>query len=131
MLCFIGSHLVKNEKLFSYGTLQYESVQLEKFSRVLEGRSDILSGFKLSTVKIEDPEVIAASGKDVHPIICYTGQSSDNVTGMIFEISSDELKQADAYEVSDYKRINVQLVSGVFAWVYVDAAMEILPQEGQ
>lgn len=34
-------------------------------------------------------------------------------------MSSDELRQADSYEVSDYKRIQVKLDSGVSAWVYV------------
>jgi hypothetical protein len=31
------------------------------------------------------------------------------------------LKAADDYEVSDYKRIEVLLRSGSFAWVYVRA----------
>ena len=38
---------------------------------------------------------------------------------MVFEITEAELAGADAYEVSDYKRILVRLKSGVEAWVYV------------
>ena len=29
--------------------------------------------------------------------------------------------QADAYEVSDYKRLKVQMDSGVFSWAYLSA----------
>ena len=32
-----------------------------------------------------------------------------------------ELAAADAYEVSDYKRVRVALASGLTAWVYVQA----------
>ena len=79
---------------------------------------DTLSKFELSELKITDADVIAASGEDVHPIVVYTGEDTDKVKGMVFDMSSDELRQADSYEVSDYKRIKVKLDSGVSAWVY-------------
>lgn len=110
---------MNTEKLFSYGTLQYEAVQLTNFGRKLEGTIDTLSKFELSELKITDADVIATSGEDVHPIVVYTGEDTDKVQGMVFDVSSEELKQADSYEVSDYKRIKVKLDSGVFAWVYV------------
>ncbi|WP_133127280.1 gamma-glutamylcyclotransferase family protein [Legionella nagasakiensis] len=112
------------EKLFSYGTLQYEAVQFANFGRKLAGQVDHLPGFKLSTVEITDTNVIAASREKVHPIIFYTGLLSDEVCGMVFDISLNELDQADSYEVKDYKRIQVQLASGIKAWVYVDARQE-------
>lgn len=107
------------EKLFSYGTLQYEAVQLTNFGRKLEGIVDELPGFKLSMIEIKASNVIATSGEDFHPIITYSGNSADNVKGTVFSISPDELQQADSYEVEDYKRIRVQLASGIDAWVYV------------
>lgn len=107
------------EKLFSYGTLQYETVQLANFGRKLDGDKDKLPGFSLSMLEITDPDVIATSGEAFHPIVTYTGDSTDAVEGMVFDVSIDELKRADAYEVSDYKRIEVKLASGVSAWVYV------------
>ncbi len=110
------------EKLFSYGTLQYESVQLANFGRTLQGHADSVSGFKLEMVEITDPHVLAVSGEAAHPVMKYTGNSSDQVTGVVFDISAKELAQADAYEVADYKRILVQLNTGVNAWVYVSAA---------
>ncbi|MCL9684765.1 gamma-glutamylcyclotransferase family protein [Legionella maioricensis] len=109
------------EKLFSYGTLQYEAVQLASFGRKLEGNKDILPGFELSTVEIKDPKVIATSGESTHPIITYTGNPSDTVKGMVFNVSQKEIKEADKYEVADYKRVSVQLASGLKAWVYIHA----------
>lgn len=110
---------MSTEKLFSYGTLQYETVQLSNFGRKLLGTVDTLSKFELSELKITDADVIAASGEDVHPIVIYTGEDTDKVKGTVFDVSSEELRQADSYEVSDYKRIQVRLDSGVSAWVYV------------
>lgn len=37
----------KIQKLFSYGTLQYENVQLETFGRKIEGSMDKLPGYLL------------------------------------------------------------------------------------
>lgn len=59
------------------------------------------------------------SGEDEHPIITYTGKSTDRVDGMVFDVSSEELRTADSYEVAEYKRIQVKLASGILAWVYV------------
>ena len=107
-----------SENLFSYGTLQYEKVQLETFGRKLEGKKDILTGYVLKKLSIKDPEVIAKSGEDVHFIIEFSGNPKDQIPGQVFSISKEELEQADSYEVSDYKRVQRKLLSGIFAWVY-------------
>ena len=52
-----------SEKLFSYGTLQQESVQHATFHRKLEGKPDTLLGYALSMVKITDPHVLATSAR--------------------------------------------------------------------
>ena len=107
------------QKLFSYGTLQQEEVQLSTFGRRLEGHEDAILGYKLSMTKITDPEVVKTSGKEFHPILQKTNNHDDEVAGMVFSITNTELQQADKYEVSDYKRISVLLKSGLNAWVYV------------
>jgi hypothetical protein len=104
-------------KLFSYGTLQQEDVQLATFDRRLAGVSDGLVGYRQSMVAIDDPEVVRTSGKTHHPIVAYTGESEDRVP---IEISDAELAQADAYEVAAYVRVKAPLASGLKAWVYVD-----------
>jgi hypothetical protein len=108
-------------KLFSYGTLQQEKVQIETFGRLLEGRPDALPGYRREWVRITDPEVIAASGSDQHPIVLASGNAADEVAGTVFEVTDDELAAADDYEVDDYKRVAVRLRSGLDAWVYVKA----------
>lgn len=107
------------ENLFSYGTLKYEKVQLSTFGRKLSGQEDSLPYYRLEKVRITDPSVIATSGEDVHYIIHFSGNPDDQVPGMVFKISKEELEQADKYEVADYKRIRVNLGSGTSAWVYV------------
>ncbi|MCO1335736.1 gamma-glutamylcyclotransferase [Microbulbifer sp. OS29] len=109
------------ENLFSYGTLQQESVQLETFGRKLQGTKDTLVGYQLATVKISDPEVVRASGKEYHPILQYTGNSSDEVGGTVFELTFVEIQQSDGYEVDEYKRVSAQLKSGLSAWIYTAA----------
>ena len=107
--------------LFSYGTLQLEGVQLSTFGRQLEGTPDNLVGFIVAMVKIEDPEVISKSGKEFHPIAKITGLDHNRVPGTVLEITDDELKLSDQYEVDAYKRVQTTLESGKVAWVYVEA----------
>lgn len=109
-----------SEHLFSYGTLQLEPVQLATFGRKLDGREDAMPGYSMTMLKIDDPEVVATSGKTHHPVVAYTGQSGDRVTGTVFAITPEELQHADDYEVDAYRRDRVVLESGVAAWVYVD-----------
>ena len=106
--------------LFSYGTLQQESVQIASFGRALKGKPDALPGWRREMIEIIDCEVFCLSGERFHPIL-VPGESSDEIPGQVFEISEDELKRADAYEVEDYKRIAARLKSGVEAFVYVKA----------
>ena len=109
------------EYLFSYGTLRYESVQMATFGRKLEGAEDILPGYRIEKLKILDPDVIAKSGEDVHSIIQFSGNPQDIVPGTVFKVTTEELLQADEYEVADYKRVKVDLSSGQSAWVYVSS----------
>jgi len=108
--------------LFSYGTLQQDGVQLSTFGRLLQGDRDELPGFEPSLVRIEDPQVAAASGKTHHANVTFNGNDDSRVSGTVFEISDAELAAADKYEqTAAYKRIAVVLASGKQAWVYVDA----------
>lgn len=109
------------QKLFSYGTLQLEKVQLDTFGRKLTGVDDVLSRYKLDQIKIKDQEVLASSGVEYHPILKFTGNEKDLIEGVIFEITTEELEQADEYEAEDYKRVLETFKSGQQAWVYVSA----------
>ncbi len=111
----------RTELLFSYGTLQLESVQLATFGRRLTGTPDVLPGFAESLMKIDDADVVATSGKTHHPFATFTGRDADGIAGTVFQITEEELRNADNYEVAAYQRIAVTLRSGARAWVYVDA----------
>jgi hypothetical protein len=108
-------------KLFSYGTLQQEDVQLATFGRRLSGVADALVGYRQAMTAMQDPEVVRTSGKTHHPIVAFTGHGEGRVPGAPFEISDAELAHADAYEVAAYVRVKAPLASGVEAWIYVDA----------
>ncbi|HKR15293.1 MAG TPA: gamma-glutamylcyclotransferase family protein [Pyrinomonadaceae bacterium] len=107
------------EQLFSYGTLQSESVQLSTFGRRLQGKPDALIGYRLVIVQITDSDFVARSGSAEQRSLQFTGNKSDSVEGMVFDVTPDELKQADAYEPRGYERVLVQLRSGSEAWVYL------------
>lgn len=113
------AHMNGIENLFSYGTLQLESVQLTTFGRTLNGVPDAITGYSLSWIEITDAQVLATSGQSHHPIVTFTGNATDYVEGTVFQITEEELLRADAYEVSSYKRIQVPLRSGGKTWVYV------------
>ena len=106
------------QKLFSYGTLQQANVQRELFGRTLDGHKDTLEGYQLSQITITDQAVIKKSGKTIHPILRFTGCPSDIVEGSVYQITDEELAQADHYEVEQYLRVRGQFSSGKSAWIY-------------
>ncbi|ASW73158.1 hypothetical protein IQ37_13985 [Chryseobacterium piperi] len=104
--------------LFSYGTLQKEEVQIETFGRVLSGERDILTEYNLKMLEITDPEVLRKSNQKYHPILEYSGNSEDEVEGILFEVTEEEILKADEYEVDDYKRIETIFKSGKKGFIY-------------
>ena len=78
--------------LFSYGTLQLESVQLSSFGRRLVGRPDSMPRFRKDVIEITDPDVLATSGERFHPIVARSDDPTDAVDGMVFEITPAEAR---------------------------------------
>ncbi len=105
--------------LFSYGTLQQREVQVGTYGRELDGTPDRLRGFRLEPISIADPHVVGLSGIKVHHIAQWTGDSNDEVQGLVFLLTPDELAATDRYEAENYRRIAVCLESGREAFVYV------------
>jgi len=97
------------EYLFSYGTLQDLQVQQYIFGRLLQGKADAALGFK----KLEN----AVYGK--YPLIINTNNPKDKVAGIAYEMTKADLKKADIYETSAYKRQKFPLESGDEAWIYI------------
>ena len=94
---------------------------MANFGRKLVGCLDSLPGYTLEPIVIRDAAVVALSGKAQHPIAASSANAADEVHGVVFEITAQELTAADRYEVPEYTRISVTLRSGVRAWVYVRA----------
>lgn len=109
-----------DHRLFSYGTLRQAGVQAALFGRSVPTVADALPGYRLEWLLITDPDVVATSGSDRHPIL-RPGTAADSVDGACLELTDAELARADAYEVDDYARVPVVLASGTRAWVYVAA----------
>jgi gamma-glutamylcyclotransferase (GGCT)/AIG2-like uncharacterized protein YtfP len=112
------------EKLFSYGTLQQEDVQMATFGRRLSGQKSAIVGYRRSLLEITDPAVVATSGKTHHPIVSRSDRSEDRIEGTVFLVTPRELAAADSYEVGDYERVLASLAEGGEAWVYVARCAE-------
>ena len=110
------------EILFTYGTLRLEDVQLATFGRKLEGKPDVLVGYRLVMITIEDEDFVTKSGTAEHRNLQFTGNASDFVEGMVFSVTRQELEQSDAYEPEGYQRVLVQSKSGLNVWVYLNQA---------
>ena len=108
-----------NELLFTYGTLQLEAVQRDTFGRAFKDMRDVLVGYRVAMIEIQDPDFIAKNGPSPQRTLEHTGRDSDVVEGTVLELTKRELEQADSYEPTEYKRKLVQLRSGVNAWVYL------------
>jgi hypothetical protein len=93
-------------------------VQKSLFGRTLRGSKDELVGYRVEKLRIKDQSVIEKSGTEWHPILIFVGLPSAFVQGMVFEVSEEELIQADAYEVADYSRKKEQTKSGAEVWIY-------------
>ncbi|WP_269223246.1 gamma-glutamylcyclotransferase family protein [Flavobacterium sp. IMCC34518] len=101
------------QKLFTYGTLQDTDVQENLFGRILQGTPETLIGYELSEIQIEEE-----FGLVHYPIIMETEDSNDTISGILYEVTMNDLHQADLYEGKHYKRIEVQLQSNQKAWAY-------------
>ena len=80
------------------------------FSRVLDGRPDVLPKFKW----IKN----AIYGR--YPLVKPTGNYQDAVKGIAYKVTKEELSKCDIYETAAYTRKIFTLKSGIKAWVYVD-----------
>lgn len=107
--------------LFSYGTLQKETVQLRLFKRILRGMKDVLPGYKAVSVDSRDEAYLAKGEQRYRQTAFASANENDEIEGIVFEITNEELAVSDDYEPEGYTRIKVKLKSGKDAWLYVAA----------
>jgi len=108
-----------SELVFSFGTLLDEKVQQSLFGTRVKMAKDALIGYGTAEIVITDLDVIARSGKNVHPGLVR--REGDTVSGGLLALSPDELAAADAYEVDTYARRRVSTAAHGQAWCYLSA----------
>ncbi|MEO8237219.1 MAG: gamma-glutamylcyclotransferase family protein [Flavobacterium sp.] len=104
------------EQIFSYGTLQSKEIQMQVFNKVLTGVPDQLPGYKLKDLQIEEE-----FGMEDYFVAMPSENPSDEINGIVFTISGEDLDKADQFESNAYKRIQITLKSGIIAWVYIES----------
>ena len=109
--------------LFSYGSLQRESVQLSVFARRLIGVADRLPGYRTTQVPIGDPQRAAFHDASHYTNVVPADTATDHVAGTVLEITDQELFLVDEFERLDgYGRIQVRMASGRLAWLFVSGS---------
>ncbi len=103
-------------QLFTYGTLQHDDVQENLFGRVLAGTPEKLIGYVLKKIQIEEEFGIVQ-----YPVLVETKNKKDFIDGIVYEVTDQDLYQADLYEGLHYKRVEVHLKSKQKAWAYTSA----------
>ena len=105
--------------LFSYGTLQLESVQLATFGRKVQAAKDTLAKFELSKVPMRERARVEKLGTAHHQNVIFNGDALSQVFGTVLDITDEELHLADRYErQADYRRIAATTAAGRSVWVY-------------
>ncbi len=105
--------------LFSYGTLRQDEVQAALFGRRLAEAADSLSGFRIDTIEIADPDIVNLSGKTTHLILRRDAAAREPIRGAALALRPAELAIADDYEGENYVRVEATLASGRRAFVYI------------
>ena len=87
-------------------------MQFSTFGRKLEGKPDALVGYRIVMIRIQSEDFVVKSGAADHRNLQFTGNASDIVEGIVFEVTMEELEQSDAYEpeVSSALRLTVDPV---------------------
>ncbi len=95
------------QNLFVYGTIKDPEVQKKVIGRVAESRNDSLEGYSKSSIVL----------KGITYSILVKG--TEEVEGVVLQLTEDELKKFDVFETTAYRRVMEKLKSGVETWVYV------------
>lgn len=96
-------------KIFSYGTLWKEDVQIREFGTKfkIDPDLDYVSGWDLITLRIND---------EVYKVMI---EGKSTISGAIVHVPTDLIDQVDRYEGEEYKRIEITTLSGEKCQVYV------------
>ena len=90
-----------------------------------KGTPEKLVGYIVNTIKIEEE-----FGMIEYPIIVETENPEDIIQGIVYEVTTNDLRQADSYEGKHYKRVEVALQSNELRDTLVDGRDLYSSEEG-
>ena len=98
-------------KIFSYGTLWKEDIQLSVFGRTFDVDQDMdyINGWDIIKVKMDG----------VYYNVAVEGDMSCVVMGAIVNVPDEFIKLVDKYEGREYKRIDIKTMTGTDCQIYV------------
>ncbi len=99
-----------HDLLFVYGTLKDPKNQMKVIGRKVPGTHAILRGYMV---------IDSNTFHGKYPVVIEDSESY--VTGLVIEVTPEELDLIDTYETDAYRREKLPLQSGQNAWVYLKA----------
>lgn len=100
---------------------------MDLFGRFLAGTTDVLRGYKVSTIEITDETFLSKGEGKYQDTLTISADKNDMVEGTVLEVTNEELLTADKYEPANYRRTKVTLESGKKAWIYIAIRTSIAP----
>lgn len=111
----------KKHLLFSYDTLRSQDLQLQHYGRKLEGIEDTLSGYTLKDSTVNGVSMNRNSNTNSPQIAIKSQEKNGKIEGMVFEMTGEELVEADKMAAPNSIRILATTDAGVEVWVYVES----------
>lgn len=96
------------EKVFVYGTLSDPKIQVKLLGRAVKTYPDILVGYEMSTIEIN---------QNMYSIVIEK-LNGPQISGKVIIVEEEDLNKIDEYETDAYRRKKVTLKSGMMAWIY-------------
>jgi gamma-glutamylcyclotransferase (GGCT)/AIG2-like uncharacterized protein YtfP len=98
-------------KVFSYGTLWQENIQIREFNRIFSVDPDIdyVSGFDLINIKMYNS----------YYKVAISASKSSIISGAIINVPEDSIWMLDEYEGNEYTRIEIDTLCGNKCQMYV------------
>jgi len=95
--------------VFVYGTLTDSITRKNVLGGEIPGETATLEGYDSSKRITIENESYPVAEKNSH----------GSITGVVIELTSEEISKLDEYETDAYKREEVVLTDGKKAWVYI------------
>lgn len=106
----------KKHLIFTYEISKSNDIQLQNNGDKHNGTKDTLSGYKIHSL---DTENLTSDDSSQNQIATKSADKSNQIEGLVFEITGEELIEVDKSEVSKSKRVMETTDLGAEVWVYV------------